>query len=105
MAKATTGKSLTHVNIVLANDAMPELLPEPTSVTEVLRLALIERPGEAGALGSTWIVRDVAERQAAHFCGARPSDSVASATGDYHARVYELPGGMWNVVVWYEMVD
>jgi hypothetical protein len=99
MAKTTTDKSLTHVSIALANDATPE----PRNLTEVLRRALIERPGEAGALGMTWIAREAAERHAAQFCQARPVVCVASANGDYHARVYELPGEMWGVVLWYDL--
>ena len=105
MAKFTTNRSLTYVSIALANDASREVLPEPRNLTEVLQRALIERPGEAGALGMTWIAREDGERQAAQFCQARPVDCVASANGDYHARVYELAGGRWGVVLWYDMVD
>jgi hypothetical protein len=102
MGKSTTDKLLTHVSFTLANDATHEVSPKPTSLTEVLRRALIERPGEAGALGNTWIARAAAERQAAQFCLARPADCVASAKGDYRACVYELPGDCWGVVVWYD---
>jgi hypothetical protein len=101
MAKSTTVKSLTYASFGLADDFTLEVPPEPTNLTEVLRQALIERPGEAGALGTTWMAREAAERQAAQFCQARPVDLVASARGDYHARVYELPGDRWGVVVWY----
>jgi hypothetical protein len=102
MAKFTTDKSLTYVSIALANEVTQEVLAEPRNLTEVLRRALIVRPGEAGALGSTWSTREDAERQAAQFCRVRPVDCVASAKGDYRARVYELSGGRWGVVVWYD---
>jgi hypothetical protein len=102
MAKSTTDKSLTYVSVALANDVTQEVSPELRNLTEVLRRALIERPGEAGALGTTWSTREDGERQAAHFCQARPVDCVASARGDYHARVYELLGDRWGVVVWYD---
>jgi hypothetical protein len=102
MAKSMTDKSLTYVSIALANDASGEVSPEPRSLTEVLRRALIERPGKAGALGSTWVTREDGEREARQFCQARPADCVASAKGNYCARVYELLGGRWGVVVWYD---
>jgi hypothetical protein len=101
MAKSTTGKSPIFASFDLADDFTQEMLPEPRNLTEVLRRALIGRPGEAGALGVTWITRGAAERQAAQFCQARPMDCVASALGDYHARVYELADDGWGVVVWY----
>jgi hypothetical protein len=101
MANSMTVKSITHVNIALSNDVTQEVSPEPRNLTEVLRRALIDRPNEAGALGSTWTAREDGERQAAQFCQARPAECVASAKGDYHARVYELPGDRWGVVVWY----
>ena len=103
MAKFTTDTSLTYVSIALANEVTQEVLAEPRNLTEVLRRTLIERPGEAGALGMTWIAREDGERQAAQFCRARPVDCVASAKGEYHARVYELAGGRWGVVVWYTL--
>jgi hypothetical protein len=102
MTESTTDKSLTYVSIALANDASQEVSPEPRNLTEVLRRALIEHPGEAGALGMTWIAREAAERQAAQFCQASPVDCVASARGDYRARVYGLLGDRWGVVVWYD---
>jgi hypothetical protein len=103
MAKSTTDKSVvTYASFALANDVTQEVPPEPRNLTEVLRRALIERPGESGALGSTWVTREVAERQAVQFCQARPADCVASAKGNYRARVYELLGGRWGVVVWYD---
>jgi hypothetical protein len=102
MAKSTTDKSLTYVSIALANDVTQESSPNQRNITEVLRRALIERPSESGALGMTWIAREAAERQAAQFCQARPVDCVASAKGDYRARVYELPDDRWGVVVWYD---
>jgi hypothetical protein len=105
MANFMIDKSSTDIGIALPNEAPQEKLPELGSVTEILRRALIERPGEGGALGTTWKVREPAERQAAQFCRARPVDCVASANGDYHARVYELPGEKWGVVVWYDPVD
>jgi hypothetical protein len=105
MATFKTDKSLTYVSIGLANDVTQEVSPEPMSLTEGLRRALIERPGEAGALGMTWIARKAAERQAAQFCRARPGDCVASARGKYRARVYELANDRWGVVVWYDMAD
>jgi hypothetical protein len=101
MATFKIDKSLTKVSIGLSNDVTHEVSPEPTSLTEVLRLALIDQPGEAGALGITWKVRESAGRQAAQFCRARSVDCVASANGDYHARVYDLPGDRWGVIVWY----
>ncbi len=105
MTKFMTDKSITHFGSALANDVTEELSTEPRNLTEVLRRALIDRRGDAGALGMTWMARDLAERQAALFCDARPRDCVASATGDYHARVYELPADGWGVVVWYDAVD
>jgi hypothetical protein len=105
MANFMTDKSITHIGIALPNEAPQEKRPELGSVTEILRRALIERPGEGGAFGNTWVNREAAIRQAAQFCQARPMDCVASANGDYHARVYELPGEMWGVVVWYDPVD
>jgi hypothetical protein len=105
MANSTTDKSITHVNTAPSNDVTHEVSPKPMSLTEVLRRALIEHPNEAGALGSTWTTREAALRQAAHFCQARPVDCVTSANGGYHALVYELPGEMWGVVVWYDPVD
>jgi hypothetical protein len=74
MANSTTDKSLIHVSFGLANDVTLEVPPEPTNLTEVLRRALIERPGEAGALGATWTACEGAQRQAAQFCLARPVD-------------------------------
>jgi hypothetical protein len=103
MAKSTTDQSLTYISIALAKDASGEVPPEPMSLTEALRRALIERPGEAGALGSTWTAREAAERQAGQFCQARPADCVASAKGEYRARVYELADDRWGVVVWYTL--
>jgi hypothetical protein len=105
MAKFTTDKSLTYVSIALAHGASQEVLLKPSNLTEVLRRALIVRPGEAGALGTTWIVREVAERQAARFCQARPVVPRRRRDTVHRARVYELPGDRWGVVVWYEMVD
>jgi hypothetical protein len=104
MAKSTTDNSITRVSIARANDAMGERASEFWNLTEVLRRALIAHPGQAGALGDTWTARGGAERQAAQFCHARPGDCVASAEGDYYARIYELPGDRWGVVVWYDMV-
>ena len=103
MTKSTTDKSLTYVSVALANEVTQEVLAEPRHLTEVLRRALIERPGEAGALGSTWSTREDGERQAAQFCRARPVDCVASAKGNFHARVYELADDRWGVVVWYTL--
>jgi hypothetical protein len=85
------------------NDVTPEPLPEPRNLTEVLRQALIERPGEAGALGMTAEAREVAERQAAQFCKARSEDYVASAMGEFRACVYEMADDRWGVVVWYAL--
>ena len=105
MDKSTINQSLTYVGSTLASDGTHEVSLQPASVTEVLRRALIERPGEAGALGCIWTAREEADRLATQFCRASPSDSVASASGEYHARVYELPGDRWGVVVWYDMAD
>jgi hypothetical protein len=105
MTKFTTDKSITHFGSALENDVTKKFSTEPRNLTEVLRRTLIDRRGEAGALGMTWMARDLAEQQAAQFCDARPRDCVASATGDYHARVYELPSGRWGIVVWYDAVD
>jgi hypothetical protein len=101
VANSMTDKSITHVNTALSNDVTHEVSPKPTSLTEVLRRALIEHPNEAGALGWTWTAREAAVREATQFCQARPVDCVASANGDYHAREYEFPGEIWGVVVWY----
>jgi hypothetical protein len=101
MAKIKTDKLLTDVGVASANDASREVPMEPKNLTEVLRRALIEHPGAAGALGNTWVTREAAERQAAQFCQASPADCVASAMGIYHARVYELPDEILGVVVWY----
>ena len=105
MAKFTTDASRTYVSIVLEIEVTQEVSTEPRDLTEVLRRALIEHPGEAGALGSTWSTREDGERQAAQFCRARPVDCVASAKGNYYARVYELADDRWGVAVWYDMVD
>ena len=105
MDKSTNYQSLTPASSTLASDGTHEMSPKSASVTEALRRALIERPGEAGALGCTWTLREDADRLATRFCRASPSDSVASASGEYHARVYELPGDRWGVVVWYDTAD
>ena len=105
MAKFTTDKSISHGTFALATYTTHQVSPKSTSLTEVLRRSLIEHPGEAGALGITWMAREAAERQAAQFCQARPVDCIASAKGDYRARVYELANDQWGVVVWYDVVD
>jgi hypothetical protein len=101
VAKSVTKNSITHIGVALPYDSTQDVSLEPMNLTETLRRALIERPGEAGALGSTWSNRDDCERQAAQFCEARPAACVSSAKGDYCARVYELPGDLWGIVVWY----
>jgi hypothetical protein len=98
MTNSTTDKSITHVSIGLTNDITRKVSPAPTNLTQALRRALIEQPG---ALGVTWISRRDSEHEAAKFCQASPADCAASAKGDYHARVFELPGDRWGVVVWY----
>ena len=105
MANATTNKSLTYVGIAPANGVTQEMRREPRNLTKALRRALIEHPGAAGALGSTGATSEDGERQAAQFCQARPADCVASVKGDFRARVYELPGGRWGVVVWFDDHD
>jgi hypothetical protein len=100
VTKSTTDPPFTFESIARAR----RLTREPShsrNLTEELRRALIERPGEAGALGMTAITREVAERQATQFCQVRSADCVASAVGEFRARVYELADDGWGVVVWF----
>ena len=77
------------------------VLSQTPSPTKELCRALREFPGEAGALGVTWNTRKEAETHAIQFCDAACAYDVESSTGEYHARVFELVGGRWGVVVWY----
>jgi hypothetical protein len=105
MTKSTTDESLTFEGISLGRGATREPPSDSINLTKVLRQALIERPGESGALGMTLTSREEGERQAAQFCQARSVDCVASAVGKFRARVYELADDRWGVVVWYDMAD